>query len=208
MSAAQTTDSSLNGCDEPCNRRRDWVDVGSAKQLALYEADPNYSGRPVVYDFEDQEVEPQAILPGLRKDVGFAKRSFRKWKDDKGQVIEKAPRYKGATFYSKLILLPTDVHGKPLRLGNFQVMLHGSGSYIVCDWSKPLGENVVYVSSKGFRDACILCGMFHRWERWQGPLRRNQSRHKAVFGREAKPKPPPPPEAPDADDLGEDVILR
>lgn len=166
-------------------------DLFDAK-IEPYRADPNYSGPPVVYDFEDEEVDPQPLLPGLRKSVGYPKRSFRKWKDDKGQTIEKAPRYRGAQFYAKLIPLPVDVHGKPLRIGSFQVMLHGSGCYVVADWSKPLGENIAYVSSKGLRDACIIAGMFHRWERWQGPLKKGQSRHKAVFGIEQRARPPAP----------------
>lgn len=164
-------------------------------QITLYRSDPNYSGPPVVYDFEEVEPEIQPVIPGLRKAVGYPKRGFRKWKNEKGEVID-APRFRGTTFFAKLIPLPVDVHGKPLRLGTFQVMMNGDGYFLVADWSKPLGENIVYISLKGLRDACVIAGMFHRWERWQGPLRKNQSRHKAVFGVEQKVRPVPPPAPP------------
>lgn len=165
-------------------------------QLALYRGDPNYSGPQVVYDFEEEEPEVQRLLPGMRKAIGWPKRDWRKWKNEKKEKVD-APKYRGrmSTWGGKLIPLPTDRAGHPLKMNEFQVMLCADGSYIVADWSKPLGENCVYIA-KGLRDACQVLFMFVKWKHWQGPLKKGQSRHKAIFGVEQRARPPAPPPPP------------
>lgn len=161
---------------------------------AQLELNPNYFGPPVIYDFEEEEPEAQQLLPGMRKAVGWPKRDWRKWKNEKKEKID-APKYRGPMFTGKLIPLPTDRAGHPLKMNEFQVMLCSDGSYIVADWSQPLGQNCVYVA-RNLRNACQVLFMFVKWKHWQGPLRKGQSRHKAIFGVEQRPRPPAPPPPP------------
>ena len=166
---------------------------------AQLELDPNFFGPPIVYDFGEEEPEIQRLLPGMRKTVGWPKRDWRKWKNEKKEKID-APPYKGrmSTWGGKLIPIPVDRAGHPLKINELQVIFRADGFYIVCDWSQPLGENCIYVA-KGLRDACAILFMFVKWKHWQGPLKKGQSRHKAIFGVEQRTRPPPPPRELEAD---------
>jgi hypothetical protein len=158
--------------------------------------DPNYFGPQHSIDLSDQDPEIQPPLPGLRRAVGYPKRDWRKWRDARGQKVDAAP-YRGrmSTWGGKLIPLPVDRAGHPLKMTEFQIMLRADGTYIVCDWSKPLGESCIYVA-KTLKDAAQVLFMFVKWKHWQGPLRKGQSRHKAIFGVEQRPRAPAPPPSP------------
>jgi hypothetical protein len=163
---------------------------------AQLQLDPNYFGPPIKFDFDDEEPEVQKLLPGMRKAVGWPKRDWRKWKNEKKEKID-APHYRGrmSSWGGKVIPLPVDRTGHPLKLSEFQIMLRADGVYIVCNWAKPLGENCIYVA-KSLKDAAQVLFMFVKWNHWQGPLKKGQSRHKTIFGFEQRPRAPTPPPVP------------
>jgi len=80
----------------------------------------------------------QALLPGYKKYVRAQPRDFRAWRDGRGQQID-APTTKrgGGSFGGKVIAPLVDRSGKPIRLGDFQVVRDLKGQFKVIDWSRP-----------------------------------------------------------------------
>lgn len=89
--------------------------------------------------------EGQSMLPGLMPWVGRRKKDWRKWRNDRGELID-APPYRGAQSMGKIIPPLTDSHGIPFKEDSLQIMRDARGVYRVVDWSLSADKTVAPVN--------------------------------------------------------------
>lgn len=95
----------------------------------------------------------QALLPGYKKYVRLAPRDFRAWRDGRGQQIDAPTKRGGGSFGGKVIAPLTDRSGKPIRLGDFQVVRDLRAQYKVVDWSRPAFDEPEDENKSVFEDS-------------------------------------------------------
>lgn len=121
------------------------------------------------------DVEPQALLPGMRRYVAPPKKDWRPWTDGRGQKID-SPRHRGATFYGAEVPLPTNSRGEPLAIGHFRILARTDGLFVVVDRRAPFGDfskEILRSTLAGAVDAMIAC---HRAVACKGPWQRVRDR--------------------------------
>ena len=94
----------------------------------------------------------QALLPGYKKYVRAQPKDYRAWRDARGQQIDAPTKRGGGSFGGKVIPPLVDRSGKPIRLGDFQVVRDLKGQFKVIDWSRPVFDEPESEEKSVFED--------------------------------------------------------